>query len=188
MLIDQRHRTSVAHFSNGSVVNLAKVSGDDEYAALMARLVQMPSQHLLSLSQIPGRTAALWRLMMRSLVRAPSRDAAVLSGIVASLKAKSEAVLGHTIDSAAVTAPWIASWKDDIPYDSMVNDVLALAGIEPVSWEASNPTYLGEANSLLAANKRLLCPERWCADDMDPYEPQPVSFLIRYVRMAGKDS
>ncbi|KFH40614.1 hypothetical protein ACRE_086920 [Hapsidospora chrysogenum ATCC 11550] len=48
----------------------------------------------------------------------------------------------------------------------------------PVSWEASDPTYLGENNSLLAENKRRLCPERWYADDVESGEQQLAAFLL----------
>ena len=125
---------------------------------------------------------------MRSLGRPPSRDAAVLVRMAAALKAESEAALGRAIDSAAVTAPWMPSWQDDVPYDSIINDVLVLVGIEPVNWEASDPTYLGETNSLLAANKRQLCPNRWCNGEVDHGEQQPVAFLIRYALGGGESS
>lgn len=55
---------------------------------------------------------------------------------------------------------------------------LVLVGMVPVCWEASDPTHLGENNRILAENKRRLCPERWCADDVESGEQQLAAFLF----------
>jgi hypothetical protein len=114
----------------------------------------------------------------------PGRNAAVLVRMAAALKAESEAALGgRAIDSAAVTAPWMAAWDGQVPSNSVINDVLVLVGIEPVSWEGSHPIYLGDTNSLLAANKRRLCLDRWCGVESSPSGQGAVAFLIRYVKL-----
>lgn len=121
---------------------------------------------------------------MRALRMPPTRDASVLIRMAAALKAESEAALGgRAIDSAAVTAPWMAAWDGQVPSNSIINDVLVLVGIEPVSWEASHPMYLGETNSLLAASRRRLCLDRWCGVDSGPSGQGTVAFLIRYVKL-----
>lgn len=115
---------------------------------------------------------------------APSRDAAILAKMAAALKAESETALGgHAIICAAVTAPWMAAWGGQIASDSIINDVLVLVGIEPVTWEGTDPIYLGESNSLLATNKRRLCQDRWCCGDLGPSEQGAIAFLIRYVNL-----
>lgn len=112
----------------------------------------------------------------------PSKDAAILVKMIAALKAESEAALGGSaIVSAAVTAPWMAAWDGQVPSNSIINEVLMQVGIEPVSWEVGHPMYLGETNSLLAANQRQLCLDRWCGVGSDPNEKGAVIFLIRYV-------
>lgn len=172
-------RTSVARFPNGTTINLAKVTADKEYTTLMERLVGEPAPQ-----DRPGHLHSLWVYLMRFLRMPPSRDAGVLLRMAAALKAESEANLGgHTIDSAAVTAPWIAAWDEQIPTDRIINDVLVLVGIEPMSWEASHPMYLGETNSLLAANGRRLCLDRWCGDESDPSGQGAIAFLIRCVQL-----
>lgn len=131
----------------------------------------------------PGHLQSLWGLLMRTLRMPPSRDAAVLVRVAAVLKAESGAALGgRAIDSAAVTVPWMAAWDGQVASNSIINDVLALVGIEPVSWESSHPIYLGETNSLLAASKRRLCVDRWCGVGSGLSEQGAVVFLIRYVK------
>lgn len=172
-------RTSVARFPNGTVINLAKVPAGDEYTAHMERMVREPAPQ-----DRPGRLESLWGLLMQALRMPPTRDAAILMRMAAALKAESEAALGgRAIDSAAVTAPWVASWDGQVPSNSIIHDVLVLVGIEPVSWEGSHPMYLGETNSLLAANKLRLCLDRWCGVDSVPSGQGAVAFLIRYVKL-----
>jgi hypothetical protein len=77
--------------------------------------------------------------------------------LLAALKAQSEVALGSSIDVVSVTAPAMAAWQNSIPVNSVVNDALVLAELEPWSWEASDPEYLGEANTVLAANGRRIC-------------------------------
>lgn len=128
---------------------------------------------------------SLWRLLIPTWMR-PSTDAAILVRMAAALKAESEAALGGSaIVSAAVTAPWMAAWDGQIPSKSTINEVLVKVGIEPVSWEIGHPMYLGETNSLLAANQRQLCLDRWCASDFgwDFKEKGAVIFLIRYANV-----
>ncbi|KAG6360416.1 hypothetical protein INS49_011476 [Diaporthe citri] len=178
--LGQAYATSVAHFSNGTVINLAKVPAGDEYTALMERMVRQPAPQ-----DRPGRLQSLWRLLMRTLRMPPSKDAAVLVRVAAALKAESEAALdGRAIDSAAVTAPWMAAWDGQVASNSIINDVLVLVGIEPVSWEDSHPIYLGETNSLLAANKRRLCVDRWCGVGSGLSEQGAVAFLISFTNQS----
>ncbi|KAH8744372.1 hypothetical protein F5883DRAFT_529919 [Diaporthe sp. PMI_573] len=178
--LGQAYSTSVAHFPNGIIINLAKVPVGDEYKALMERMVREPAPQ-----DRPGRLQSLWGHLVRALRMPPGRNTAVLVRMVAALKAESEAALGgRAIDSAAVTAPWMAAWDGQAPSNSVINDVLVLVGIEPVSWEGSHPIYLGETNSLLAANKRRLCLDRWCGVESSPSGQGAVTFLISFTNQS----
>ena len=96
------------------------------------------------------------------------------------LKADSEAALGQAIDSAVVTAPWMAAWRGQLAGRSTIDHVLRVVGIEPVTDETSDPPYIGETNALLAANKRGLCLYRYCCINDGPSDIGSVAFLIRY--------
>ncbi|KAG9258054.1 uncharacterized protein F5Z01DRAFT_644985 [Emericellopsis atlantica] len=189
--LGQSYATSVAHFSNGTVVSLPKIPGSEDYIAFMARMNNQPPSFLPDgyVNQRPSRPQLLqdlWTLFMRSIGLPPSKDAAVLVRMKVALKAASEVALGHAIDSAAVTAPWRASWQHEVPSLGIVNTALLLAGITPVALEDNDTLYMGEINSLLAAHKRKLCPAIWCADHFgsDAGEPQPINFLISFTNQS----
>ncbi|KAL2126164.1 hypothetical protein VTI74DRAFT_1576 [Chaetomium olivicolor] len=161
--LGQSYGTSAAHFTNGTLVNLAKVYAGPEYTALMQRMVGAPATPpWRSRFNRVGYWLSLWRLLRRVLGLPPTDESAVLAGLVAALKAESEAALGSPITIVSVTAPWVAAWEDDIPVDSVVNDALTSAGLEPWTWESTWPIYLGETNAVLAANGRRHCRKRWC--------------------------
>lgn len=125
--------------------------------------------------------------MLQTLGMSPTTDEAILVRMAAALKAESEAVLGgHAIETVVVTAPWITAWDGQVVSNSIINDVLTLVGIQPISWEDSHPSYLGETNSLLAMKKRQLCMDQWCGVDTGPHEQGKVAFLIRYVKYSGR--
>ncbi|KAK3898927.1 hypothetical protein C8A05DRAFT_46875 [Staphylotrichum tortipilum] len=114
-----------------------------------------PSSHI-------GRWLSLWRQLRRLLGLPPTDQSAVLAGLMAALKAESEAALGTPIATVSVSAPWVAAWEEDFPVDSVVNDALAASGLAPWTLEASWPIYMGEVNAVLAANGLQHCRQRWC--------------------------
>jgi hypothetical protein len=176
-------RTAVAHFENGTVVNLVKVRASPEYMALMERLVPKPTTpYWLSRFGRVGYSLSLWRGLRRILGLPSTGTVAVLAQLVAALKAESEAVLQDRIGAVAVTAPWVPAWEDAIPVDSAVNDALVFAGLEPWTWEASGPIYLSETSAVLAANGRRLCKERWCGLDEGQLSDMwsPTVYFIRF--------
>lgn len=178
----QPHRTSAAHFENGTVVNLAKVRASPEYMALMARLVEAPqTPYWRSPFGSVGKWLLWWRLLRRIVGFSGTDEAVVLAELVTALKAESEAALEARIDIVSVTAPWIAAWENDIPADSAFNDALVSAGLKPWTWEASGPIYLSQPSGVFAANGRRLCKERWCGlDEGDESDLWPrIAFFIR---------
>ena len=172
---------SVVHFANGTVVSLAKVRATPEYASLMQRLVRLPADPYWRdrFGRVGYPWLSFWYLLRRIFGLPASGDAAVFNGMVAALKAESEAALGSPITIVSVTAPWVAAWADYIPVDSAVNDALTSAGLEPWTLEASWPIYLGEANAVLAANGRWHCRERWCGLPTDSLLRPNITYLIR---------
>ncbi|KAH7305469.1 hypothetical protein B0I35DRAFT_464738 [Stachybotrys elegans] len=174
--LGQSYATSVAHFSNGTVINLAKVPARDEYTALMERLIREPTPKDRSRLR-----ESVWEVIMKPFRIYSDRDVAVLVRMTALLKAQSEAALGGLpIHWAAVTVPWMAAWDGQASYGSTINQVLVLVGMEPVSWEASYPSYLGDTSSLLASDKRWACQEHWCLDDRLMGGFGKIAFLISF--------
>ncbi len=164
------------------MVSLAKVQAGPAYTALMQRMVGAPLDPPWRIRLSPvGYGLSLWRLFRRVLGLPPTAPSAVLAGLVAALKAESEAALKSPITIVSVTAPWVAAWQDDIPVDSTVNDALTSAGLEPWTWESTWPIYLGETNSVLAANGRQHCRTRWCGVPQNPVIWPNVTFFIRSV-------
>lgn len=184
-LTDRYHfgsRTSVARFENGTTVNLAQIRGSPQYVALMERLIQKPKtpSWLGHLGTI-GHWLSIWR-SLKSIAGLPAtRESGILAEMVAALKSESERTLQTRIETAAVTAPWMAVWDNWIPGDSVVNDALVLAGLEPIDWMANEPIYLGETNAVLAANGRFICKELWCGDELEGNVSNEFAYLIRSV-------
>ncbi|KAK4034757.1 hypothetical protein C8A01DRAFT_48905 [Parachaetomium inaequale] len=147
----------------------------------MERLIRKPTNSGgLSRFGRVGIWLSLWRFVKGCMGLRRTDDAAILTQLVASLKAESEAALQGRIGPVAVTAPWVAAWADDIPVDSDINDALVAAALEPHTREDGDLIYLSETSAVLAANGRQLCKERWCG--VDEYELRdlwpPIAYFI----------
>ncbi|KAK0638991.1 hypothetical protein B0T16DRAFT_235591 [Cercophora newfieldiana] len=175
--LGQSYGTSAARFENGTTIPLAKIRGTNGYAALMETLVaQASTPHWLSYEGTIGRLHGLFQTLKRSLVHVPTEEARVLAEMVAALKTASEATLQTQIKAVAVTAPWVDAWDGQNHDDSVINDALLLAGLEPWKgrWEEARD-YLGEANAALASERRWLCQNNWCAGHWVEVEEETTS-------------
>ncbi|KAJ9145321.1 hypothetical protein NKR23_g5287 [Pleurostoma richardsiae] len=136
--LGQSYGSCTARWRNGTVTDLAKVAGSPRYVHLMEQLVQEPATpHWLGRLGRMGYCLGIWRLLKRAVGLPGTHEAAILPELLAALKAQSEVALGSSIDVVSVTAPAMAAWQNSIPVDSVVNDALVLAELEPWSWEAS---------------------------------------------------
>ncbi|OBT92806.2 hypothetical protein VE01_09064 [Pseudogymnoascus verrucosus] len=163
--LGQSYGTSVARFENGTTIPLAKIRGSAAYTALMENLISKPTTpHWLSYRGTVGRWLSLFRSLMKILGLAPSYKCAVLSEMVAALKTASEAALQIQIqvEAVAVTAPWMAALDNQLPTDSVINDALLLADLEPWTLWADGEIYLGEVNTILVSEDRSVCKNVWC--------------------------
>ena len=124
-------------------------------------------------------TRMVWNMLRRLLGLPPTDQFVVLGGLVAALKAESEAALGSPISIVSVSAPWVTDWEEDIPADSVVNDALAAAGLAPWTFETSWPIYLGEVNAVLAANGLQHCRLQWCGVPVESAIWRNITYFIR---------
>jgi hypothetical protein len=150
--------TSAARFENGTTISLAKIPGTADYVALMETLVgRTTTPYWLSY-------IVMARDLRRTLGLPRTKESGVLAEMISALKTASETALQTEVKAVAVTAPWMAAWKDEIPHNSIINDALLLAGIDPwhYSW-ADEAIYLSEINTALASEERWLCPKHSCA-------------------------
>jgi hypothetical protein len=133
----------------------------------MEQLIRKPqTSSWLAFPSMVGRYLAMWRFLKRT-AGLPRWESEILAEMLTELKSESEMTLGTSIKTVAVTAPWMAAWDNQIPDDSVINTALGLAGLEPVDWMANEPIYLGEINTIMAANNRGICKEAWCGDGTD---------------------
>lgn len=90
--------------------------------------------------------------------------------MVAALKAASETALRIQIEAVAVTAPWMVAWDDQVPADSVINDALWLADLEPVDLSAISETQLGEINTVLVSEEWWVGNKHSCTGHWMPVE------------------
>ncbi|KKP00854.1 hypothetical protein THAR02_07032 [Trichoderma harzianum] len=78
-----------------------------------------------------------------------------------SLRIASEATLGAPLPATVVfTAPYVRAWqREETLLDGLLQRARILAGLKPVTIENMDPVYLGETNTVLAANGRRICPK-----------------------------
>lgn len=130
--------------------------------------------------------SALYRVLRKSLGLAPTNEIRVLAEMFVALKAASEIALQTQIKAVAVTAPWIAAWHDQVPYNCVISDALSFAGLESWSypWE-DEQIYLGEINTALASEGRWICPKSQCMGHWMDVEGEVTNggpiFVVRFV-------
>ncbi|KAM6477211.1 hypothetical protein HDV62DRAFT_401734 [Trichoderma sp. SZMC 28011] len=103
--------------------------------------------------------------------------------MLGSLRIASEATLGAPLPATVVfTAPYVRAWQhEEALLDGLLQRARILAGLKPVTIENMDPVYLGETNTVLAANGRQICPKLRCFGpsifDEPPwaYETEPLT-------------
>ncbi|KAF4991803.1 hypothetical protein FDECE_13914 [Fusarium decemcellulare] len=117
--------TAVAHLYNGTVLDLARVLGTPDYAALMARLVVSPKAPPLS------RWDKWRRSINKKFGRPATPDVGTLAEMLVSLRDAAFTALGSPLDRVALAGPLIPGLAD---YDTL--DALEHANLRP--WVAPN--------------------------------------------------
>ncbi|KAK0756823.1 hypothetical protein N5P37_010341 [Trichoderma harzianum] len=176
--------TAVAHLPNGTIVNLAKIEGSPRYRAFMQGELEKGDY----LEQYEERTISslLWEEILILLNRytglGPTYGGIILAEMLRSLRIASEATLGGPLPATVVfTAPYMRAWyQQERLLDGLLQRARILAGLKPVTIENMDPVYLGETNTVLAANGRRICPKLRCFGpsifDEPPwaYETEPL--------------
>jgi hypothetical protein len=113
------YSAAVVSFSNGSTIEIALVPGDDEYKALMYRVSLDSYKHF---APPYSRVLNEWLLdlprqelrKLRKRIGLPaSTDARILGTMAATLKSKTEEVLGHKISIVAGSFPKFVALYDE---------------------------------------------------------------------------
>ncbi|KAL1890891.1 hypothetical protein Sste5346_008032 [Sporothrix stenoceras] len=159
--LGQSYGTAVARLPNGTFVHLAKIRGSEKYISLIQRLVgNLPTDTFQNDKyRLLHMAGYLWRMLQRTAGIAPTIEAAVLADMVAALRVAASAALESgrcegwddrvlQEKSIRVAAPYVPAWADGVTFDSAINDALVLAGLQPVTYESSDPVYLVEPSAV----------------------------------------
>lgn len=147
----------MAHFYNGTVLDIAKVLATPTYRALMERLGKAPAP-----ASPPGQFARWQRWWNKKRGLPATADVGVLASLLSALKdATKAAVADHhlpsrgRIDHVALTHPSIpALARED------VDDALEYAGLRGWLGDSSGfqPRHIAESQAAFAGNGHGLCP------------------------------
>lgn len=133
------------------------------------------------------RSSLLWEEILILLNRytglGPTYGGTILAEMLRSLRIASEAALGAPLPATVVfTVPYVRAWQhEEALLDGLLQRARILAGLKPVTSENMDPVYLGETNTVLAANGRRICPKLRCFGpsifDEPPwaYETEPLT-------------
>ncbi|KAK4060358.1 hypothetical protein Trihar35433_10222 [Trichoderma harzianum] len=183
--LGQSYGTAVAHLPNGTIVKLAKIEGSPRYRAFMQSELEKQKDYLYWYEE-RTRSSLLWEEMLILLNRytglGPTYGGTILAEMLRSLRIASEATLGAPLPATVVfTAPYVRAWQhEEALLDGLLQRARILAGLKPVTIENMDPVYLGETNTVLAANGRRICPKLRCFGpsifDEPPwaYETEPL--------------
>ncbi|KYK60604.1 hypothetical protein DCS_01741 [Drechmeria coniospora] len=162
--LGQSYGTAVAHLPNGTIIKLAKVEGSLRYQAFLQSEIQKQQGSRWYPSRAEVQREELSRLLKQYTGLGGPYGAAILAEMLIPLRTASEAVLGAPLPATVViTAPYITAWRHEETEDSsFVERARKLAGLRPLTVDNMDPVYLGEANSVLAANGREICPDLRC--------------------------
>ncbi|KJK87925.1 hypothetical protein H633G_08210 [Metarhizium anisopliae BRIP 53284] len=162
--LGQSYGTAVAHFSNGTVLKLAKVEGSQRYQAFLQSELQKQQEAWWYSSHAEIQREDLSRLLKQYMGIGGPDGAVILAEMLIALRTSSEAVLGAPLPATVViTAPYIIAWSyEETLQMSYIKRAQKLAGLQTVKMESMTPVYLSEANTILAANRRMLCPDLFC--------------------------
>ncbi|KAK9434602.1 LysM domain protein [Metarhizium brunneum] len=162
--LGQSYGTAVTHFSNGTVLKLAKVEGSQRYQAFLQSELQKQQEAWWYPPHAEIQREDLSRLLKQYMGIGGPDGAVILAEMLIALRTSSEAVLGAPLPATVViTAPYIIAWSyEETLQISYIKRAQKLAGLRTVKMESMTPVYLGEANTILAANRRMLCPDLFC--------------------------
>lgn len=194
-------RTAVAHLPNGTIVKLAKIEGSPRYRAFMQSELEKQKDYLYWYEE-RTRSSLLWEEILILLNRytglGPTYGGTILAEMLGSLRIASEATLGAPLPATVVfTAPYVRAWQhEEALLDGLLQRARILAGLKPVTIENMDPVYLGETNTVLAANGRQICPKLRCFGpsifDEPPwaYETEPLTThqIVYFVRQVSFSS
>ncbi|KAJ6783598.1 hypothetical protein PWT90_10949 [Aphanocladium album] len=165
--LGQSYGTAAAHFSNGTILSIAKIESWPAYRDFL--------QHkLLRQTGIrfdPWRPQTWWK----SFVVPPKAyvqfgGAAVLAKMLRALRIASEEVLGAPLpETVGIGVPYVLAWREEESSDiywSAVRRARESAELPNVIFENMEPSYIAEANAILAANGQQLCQNRYCFGPM----------------------
>lgn len=192
MLICHAFRTAVAHFSNGTVLKLAKVEGSQRYQAFIQSELQKQQEAWWYPSHAEIQREDLSRLLKQYMGIGGPDGAVILAEMLIALRTSSEAVLGAPLPATVViTAPYIIAWSyEETLQISYIKRAQKLAGLRTVKMESMTPVYLSEANTILAANRRMICPDLFCNGPEwtnENFHKYDVVYLVRRVLLSLLD-
>jgi hypothetical protein len=184
ILIRHAFRTAVAHFANGTIAKLAKVEGSQRYQAFLQNELQRQQEAWWHPSTAEMRREELSRFLKHYTGFGGPDGATILAEMLVALRTASEAILGAPLPAAVViTAPYMIAWNyEETLHSNFVARARKLAGLTHVKVESMTPFYLGEANTILAANGHMLCPDlfcngpEWTNEEFSKYD---VVYLVR---------
>ncbi|KAJ5134190.1 hypothetical protein N7526_005555 [Penicillium atrosanguineum] len=184
--------TAVAHYYNGSVVEIAHVQGNSEYLEYMARLVSSPEpqdetktlpQHIarwLHVSDAWSRKCGRW--LLKKLGYSTKDGIEIISDLLRELKDSTEREILQSLDRVAITIPDLSSLRQ-----KTINAALEDLGLR--TWLGDSPYYpkrLVEADAVYAANGYGLCKNYRnifeCTDEFEASFASPAVFLVSFSR------
>jgi len=139
----------VNHY-NGSKLDVAHIPASPAYLDLLYRLF------LSSKTPYPSTLQRYLRRLKKYLGRPVTKDVGIVSNLLSSLRAVTEAQLEQTLDRVVVTTP---QFPDLIRED--LQDAIEYAGLRSwLDYSLPYPTMLYAPNAAYAANGQGLCKER----------------------------
>lgn len=155
-MLNPTSRTAVAHFYNGTVVNIAKVPATPAYRALMERLGNAPAPDPSSKHDRLARWRRWWN---KKRGRPATTNVGILASLLAALKDATAGTLGNDtqVDHVALTHPSMPALTHD---DYLLDDALEYAGLR--GWlgdsEGFQPKRVIESQAAFAGSGHGLCP------------------------------
>ncbi len=177
-----RLRTAVAHFPNGTILNIAKIDSWPAYRSIL--------QHTLlrdtGIRFDPWRPQTWWKsFAVPPKAYVQFGGAAVLAKMLRALRIASEEVLGAPLPkTVGIGAPYMLAWSEEESSDiywSTMRQTRESAGLPNVIFENMEASYIAEANAILAANGQQLCQNLYCfgprLSHQSPYTDETI-YLI----------
>lgn len=179
--------TAVAHLPNGTIVKLAKIEGSPRYRAFMQGELEKQKDYL-DWYEERTRSSLLWEEILILLNRytglGPTYGGTILAEMLRSLRLASEAILGAPLPATVVfTAPYMRAWQhEETLLDGLLQRARIIAGLRPVTIRNMDSVYLGETNTVLAANGRQICPKLRCIGPEFSDEFPTTNKIVYFIR------